>query len=227
MAKPGIDTGMGLERLATVMQGKNNIFETDLFAPILEKTGEFLVPRGKESERAYRIVADHSRAATFMIHDGVMPSNEGRGYVLRRLIRRATRFAALMPREGRGPKPLIAELVPTIVSIMGTHYESLRDREKEIIEVVRLEEERFLSVVERGGSVIRELQAKGDSLPGDKSFFLWDTFGFPKELTEDIWVRELGKKLSPKYEAEYRGALEAQQEKARASWKGSGGKALG
>jgi alanyl-tRNA synthetase len=132
-----------------------------------------------------------------------------------------------MPREGRGPKPILSELVPSVVSIMGTHYESLNERQKEIIEVVRAEEERFLSVVERGGTAIRELQAHGDTLAGDKAFYLWDTFGFPKEVTEDIWVRELGKKLSPKYEAEYRGAQEAQQEKARAAWKGSGGKALG
>ncbi len=228
MATPGIDTGMGFERLVAVMQGKRSNFETDLFLPLFEKLGECLVDIKSDAsvERAYRIVADHARAATFLVHDGIVPSNDGRGYVLRRLIRRATRFSALMARPGRELKPIVAELVPAVIGTMTDACRDLGERGGEIREIIAREEETFLAVVERGSAVIREMRAKTAKLTGERAFYLWDTFGFPRELTEDIWVRELSLALSPDFEKEYQASLGEQQDKARAAWKGSGARAL-
>jgi len=227
MAKPGIDTGMGLERVLTALQDRDSLFETDLFEP--RARGAAALMKQKEASpvavRARRIVADHVRASAFLVSDGVLPSNEGRGYVLRRLIRRAVRQTALFGEAF----PVVSSLVPAVVKVMSPAYPELAERERVIADTILAEEKRFIETLHHG---LHELEkersaSSGRPLTGTRAFYLYDTFGFPKELTEDIWVREMKLALSPKFEAEYKGALEEQQERARAAWKGSGARALG
>jgi alanyl-tRNA synthetase len=240
MEKPGIDTGMGFERLVAVIQGQDSIFKTDLFKPYFDQLDKlFVSPEGVDEVallQAKRIVSDHSRAAVFLVSDGVVPSNEGRGYVLRRLIRRATRQENLFGgRDKHGP--IVAEMVPIVVKVMGEQYPELKDRQADIQRIIRDEEERFLETVQRGLEEIQKLRLDVDSntgkpraLTGLDAFSLYDTHGMPRELTLDIWLRELkGEKLalSPGFEKEYEDAMNAQQERARAAWKGAGVMGLG
>lgn len=228
MAKPGIDTGMGLERISAAVQGKETMFETDIFLPLIEQVAEqlHLSSSMKDSgllRRAQRIIADHSRAAAFIVCDGVTPSNEGRGYVLRRIIRRAVRQTALFGEAC----PVVSVLIPLLVSKMSPVYPELEERAKTIIETILAEEVRFIDTLQRG---LEELEKeRGDNsgaLLGDRAFYLYDTFGFPRELTVDIWTKEMKQPLSSSFDVEYENALEAQQGRARAAWKGSGARTL-
>ncbi len=188
LPKPSVDTGAGLERIAAVMQDKDDNFHTDLFAPLIAQV-ETLVgatyPGGPQGTGiSYRVLADHARAVTFLLLDGVYPSNEGRGFVLRRILRRAVRHAWLLGRR----EPTLAKLVPTVVALMSDAYPELRGREKKIVEVVQREEENFYNTIEAGLNRLDAVFAsrRARCIPGDEAFKLFDTFGFPIDLTELI-----------------------------------------
>ena len=185
LPKPSIDTGMGLERISAVLQGTHDNYETDLFraliAAIVERTG---VPAEGEAKASNRVIADHLRASSFLIADGVLPSNEGRGYVLRRIMRRAMRHAELLGAR----EPLMHRLVPALVREMGAAYPELVRGEAMITETLYLEENRFKKTLERGLRLLDEGSAglnKGDTFSGETAFKLYDTYGFPLDLTQD------------------------------------------
>jgi len=187
-----VDTGMGLERLVAILQGKKSNYDTDLFAPLIDEicalTGKTY--EGEVHQIAMRVVADHVRALSFAIADGAMPSNEGRGYVLRRLLRRASRYA----RQLGVHKPIIHKLVPPLAVIMGDAYPELREKSAHISRVVKGEEENFIATLERGLEIFESVAARvkdtgGNVFPSDEAFKLYDTFGFPLDLTE-LMARE-------------------------------------
>ena len=218
LPNPSIDTGMGLERFAALLQGTHDNYETDLFktllADVANATNTDVADDGGQSRR---VIADHLRSMSFLIAEGVLPSNEGRGYVLRRIMRRAMRHATLLGAD----KPVIHGLVPTLVREMGQAYPELQTGEAMISETVRLEEERFLKTLSRGLSILEEESAElgeGDTLPGETAFKLYDTYGFPLDLTQDA-LRQRGIDVDqPGFDA----AMEAQKAEARANWSGSG-----
>ena len=223
LPRPSIDTGMGLERMATVMQGVHNVFETDTFATIIESSQDLLKAKATEDTIAsHRVIADHLRSTSFLIADGVLPSNEGRGYVLRRIMRRAMRHAHLL---GAG-KPLMHRLVPTLVSEMGQAYPDLGRAQPLITEVLEREETRFRQTLEKGLRLLDEESAglaEGDQLSGETAFKLYDTFGFPYDLTEDaLRARNIGVDKDG-----FDAAMALQKAAARAAWKGSGAAADG
>ena len=226
LPKPNIDTGMGLERLAAVIQGVKSNYDTDLFKPIIramEKISGVKYGENEEYDVSLRVIADHSRAVTFLLGDGCLPSNEGRGYVLRRILRRAVRHGKILGLN----HPFLHELVPVIISLMEEPYPDLRDKKSFIEKVVMNEEQRFNETLDTGLRILREetaaLLGEGKKVvPGDLVFRLYDTFGFPVDLTADI-VRKDGLKLDMEG---FERAMEAQREKARESWKGSGEAAL-
>ena len=218
LPRPSIDTGMGLERIAAVLQGTHDNYETDLFkaliASIVEKTG---VPAEGNHKASNRVIADHLRASSFLIADGVLPSNEGRGYVLRRIMRRAMRHAELLGARD----PLMWKLVPTLVREMGAAYPELGRAQDLITETLLLEEERFRKTLERGLRILDEESAplgKGDIFSGDTAFKLYDTYGFPLDLTQDA-LKPRGIQVDTDA---FNAAMEAQREDARRAWKGSG-----
>ena len=218
-----IDTGAGLERVVFALQGKPSPFDTDLFTPIVEKAAGILKAdpyRDEKTTRAFRVIADHSRAATMLMAEGVIPSNVDRGYVLRRLIRRALRYGQLMGVD----RPFLHELVPATVEIFKQGYPDLKDAAAQVSSTLRVEEEKFLETLERGEVELGKLleTAGGKQLPGEKAFYLYETFGFPLELTKEI-CQEKGVALD---EAEFHKASEKAADTARASWKGSGEKQL-
>lgn len=190
-----IDTGMGLERMASIMQNVENNFETDGFMPLIKATEKLgNVPYGKteEGDTAYKVISDHIRTVSFAVGDGALPSNEGRGYVLRRLIRRAVRFATNIGIH----EPFMHTLVPVVGEIMKESYPEVQAREENIARIVRVEEERFHETLDDGlrilKSIIEKEEAKGSTVfPGEEVFTLYDTYGFPKELTEE-YVAEHG-----------------------------------
>src|SRR6266513_2569308 len=198
LPKPSVDTGAGLERIAAFMQGESNNFHNDLFQPLIkavEKTIRKKYDRGEEGA-SFRVIADHSRAVAFLIADGVFPSNEGRGYVLRRILRRAVRHAWLLGRR----KPTLVDIVRVVIDEMSDVYPELGARAKHIIDTTRAEEERFLSTIEGGMRRFDELApaktSKGSTaihgtISGEDAFKLYDTFGFPIDLTE-LMARERG-----------------------------------
>ncbi|MGV8079147.1 MAG: alanine--tRNA ligase [Syntrophales bacterium] len=226
LPKPNIDTGMGLERLAAVVQGKLNNYDTDLFQPIIQFVANLCgKPYGSnpDSDVSLRVIADHSRAVTFLIGDGCLPSNEGRGYVLRRILRRAARHGKLLGLD----KPFLNEIVPVIVNLMKDPYDDLVAKESYIRKVVINEEQRFIDTLDSGlkilGDEVAALKKTGGTvIPGAVVFKLYDTFGFPVDLTADI-VRKDGLTLDTEG---FEQAMEAQREKARESWKGSGEQAV-
>ena len=223
LPKPSIDTGMGLERLSAVLQGKHNNFDIDLFQNLI-RASESLTGTKAEGERAasHRIIADHLRASCFLMSDGVMPSNEGRGYVLRRIMRRAMRHAHQLGSK----EPLMHRLVPALVAEMGDAYPELKRAQAMVTETLRLEEERFKQTLERGLKLIEEETTKvaiGGALPGDVAFKLYDTYGFPLDLTQDI-LR--GQEKSVDTDG-FTAAMNEQKARARAAWKGSGESATG
>ena len=182
LPRPSIDTGMGLERMTAVLQGTHDDYKTDLFGALIEAVADLthVDPEG-ERKASHRVIADHLRASSFLIADGVLPSNEGRGYVLRRIMRRAMRHAELLGAS----EPLMAKLVPVFVREMGQAYPELHRAEALITETLRLEETRFRRTLERG-LVILDEQAKslkkGDMFDGVAAFTLYDTYGFPLDL---------------------------------------------
>ena len=218
LPKPSIDTGMGLERIAAVLQGTHDNYETDLFraliSAIVEKTG---VPATGDAKASNRVIADHLRASSFLIADGVLPSNEGRGYVLRRIMRRAMRHAELLGAK----EPLMHRLVPALVREMGAAYNELVRAEALITETLYLEENRFKKTLERGLRLLDEDSSglgKGDTFSGETAFKLYDTYGFPLDLTQDA-LKPRGITVDT---AAFEAAMEAQREEARRAWKGSG-----
>jgi alanyl-tRNA synthetase len=223
LPKPCIDTGMGLERFTTVMQGVHNVFDTDLFRTLIdasvEATGK---PAAGDALASHRVIADHLRSSCFLIADGVSPSNEGRGYVLRRIMRRAMRHAHLL---GAG-EPLMHRLAPTLVAEMGAAYPQLVRAQPLIVETLRQEEERFLRNLPRGMSLledaVRDLPS-GGVLSGETAFKLYDTYGFPLDLTQDA-VR--AKDLTVDLDA-FDQAMARQKQMGRERWTGSGQAAQG
>ena len=186
LPKPSVDTGAGLERIAAVMQGEDDNFHTDLFHPLIERVGELVgrpYDRSADERGSYRVLADHARAVSFLLADGVYPSNEGRGYVLRRILRRAVRHAWLLGRR----EPTLAPLTTIVVREMGAIYPELRARAEYIHEVTETEEGRFLETIEGGLRRLDEIFASGaTAISGAEAFKLYDTFGFPIDLTQII-----------------------------------------
>jgi len=215
---PSIDTGMGLERIAAVMQGTNDNYAIDLFKTLIAASVELTgVPAEGANAPSHRIIADHLRASAFLIADGVLPSNEGRGYVLRRIMRRAMRHAHILGAKD----PLLYRLVPTLTAEMGRAYHELERGQGLIEETLKLEETRFRETLERGlrllDDAVHGLNA-GDTLPGEVAFKLYDTYGFPYDLTEDaLKAKGLGVDASG-----FAAAMERQRAEARKSWAGSG-----
>ncbi|HVZ79639.1 MAG TPA: alanine--tRNA ligase [bacterium] len=227
LPKPNIDTGMGLERVASVMQKAPSNFETDLIAPLMQaiaKAGNIqFQPDGSQTYTSMKVISDHLRATTFLIADGVLPSNEGRGYVLRRILRRAVRHGKLMGFNG----PFLAPLTLKVGELMGSVYPEVRDRKDHIVNVVRAEEERFFETLAAGTERLLEKieglkKTQATVLSGEEAFTLYDTYGFPLDITKEI-LREKGFGLD---EAGFEKAMESQKEKARSGWKGSGDAAL-
>ncbi|TMI98638.1 MAG: alanine--tRNA ligase [Alphaproteobacteria bacterium] len=218
LPKPSIDTGMGLERIAAVLQGVHSNYEIDLFVHLIAAVHEHIGrPSSAVNEASPRVIADHLRASSFLIADGVLPSNEGRGYVLRRIMRRAMRHAELLGAR----EPLIWKLVPTLTREMGQAYPELLRAEALITETLKLEETRFRKTLERGLSILDEASRslkKGDMFDGVTAFTLYDTYGFPLDLTQDaLKSRGISVDISS-----FTDAMEEQKAKARASWAGSG-----
>jgi alanyl-tRNA synthetase len=221
---PSIDTGAGLERIASVLQGASSNYHTDLFLPLLERVGEVVGrPYDADSKEAtsYRVLADHARAVAFLLADGVFPSNEGRGYVLRRILRRAGRHAWILGRR----EPTLVDVVEVVIREMGNAYPDLEIRKEHLLKTTRAEEDRFLATIEGGMSRFDELAppegGAGDDaivISGEEAFRLYDTFGFPLDLTE-LMARERG--LGVDQEG-FGTALEAQRERSRADRADSG-----
>jgi alanyl-tRNA synthetase len=218
LPKPSIDTGMGLERITAVLQGKHDNYDIDLMRALIEASADAsgTDPDGPHKV-SHRVVADHLRSSCFLIADGVLPSNEGRGYVLRRIMRRAMRHAQLMGCKD----PLMYRLVPTLVSEMGRAYPELGRAEALIAETLKLEETRFKQTLDRGLKLLDEATAsmsKGDMLPGETAFKLYDTYGFPLDLTQDaLRPRGINVNLDG-----FQTAMAAQKAEARKAWAGSG-----
>lgn len=217
LSKKGIDTGMGLERIAAVMQGVPSVFDTDAFKPTMEAIMDASGLTGNPDSKqlaSLRIVADHARAVAFLVADGVLPANEGRGYILRRLIRRAVRHGRLLGIE----RPFMADIADAVSSVFSHVYPELGARRDHIDKVIRTEEERFLERLDQGTTmlqdIIDDLKGKGLSeLPGSWAFKLYDTYGFPFELTREI-AEESGMSVD---EEGFKEAMEEQRERARAS----------
>ena len=218
LPKPSIDTGMGLERIAAVLQGKHDNYEIDLFVALIRAIADLTGadPHG-EQKGSLRVIADHLRASSFLISDGVLPSNEGRGYVLRRIMRRAMRHGQLLGAK----EPLMYRLVWALVREMGQAYPELVRAENLIEETLKLEETRFRKTLDRGLTILDEKSAslkKGDMFDGETAFTLYDTYGFPLDLTQDaLRNRGIGVDI-----ASFTDAMEQQRKKARAAWAGSG-----
>jgi alanyl-tRNA synthetase len=219
LPRPSVDTGAGLERIAAVMQGTDDNFHTDLFQPLLDRAGELIGRPYREDgdDRAsYRVLADHARAVAFLLADGVYPSNEGRGYVLRRILRRAVRHAWLLGRR----EPTLTPLTQVVVQQMGDVYPELRAKADFIADVTRNEEERFLETIEGGLARLDELLATGArTIAGEDAFRLYDTFGFPIDLTQ-LLARERGVEVDV---AGFEEALEEQRERSRSDRAGRKG----
>jgi alanyl-tRNA synthetase len=218
LPKPSIDTGMGLERIAAVLQGVHDNYDVDLFRTLIDASVDLTGRKAEGADApAHRVIADHLRASSFLIADGVAPSNEGRGYVLRRIMRRAMRYA-----HGLGAQdPLLARLAPVLAREMGGAFPELLRAEKLIIETLRSEEEKFHALLERGLKLLEEETgklAKDEALPGAAAFKLYDTYGFPLDLTQDALRRE-GRAVDV---AGFDAAMEVQRKAARAAWAGSG-----
>ena len=213
---PNIDTGMGLERLACVMQGVDNLFEVDTIQRIMEHASRIAGVRYKENEEAdvsLRVITDHIRSTTMLIGDGVLPSNEGRGYVLRRLLRRAARHGRLLGID----RPFLYDIAATVIEENKTAYPELVDQKDFIQKLIRTEEESFGKTIDQGLELLNELMAnaKGNSIAGEDAFRLYDTFGFPLDLTRDI-VEEKGFSVD---EATFEEKMKQQKERARSARK--------
>ncbi|MCP5464325.1 MAG: alanine--tRNA ligase [Deltaproteobacteria bacterium] len=222
LPKPSIDTGMGLERLTALLQGKQSNYDSDLFTPILQRIQKIVCKNygdNEEDDVSMRVLADHIRATVFLINDGVLPSNEGRGYVLRRIMRRAIRHGKLLGQS----HPFFHKLIPTVIAEMRGAYPELESNQETISKITLAEEERFFETLDKGLKLLSEEietqnQAGNKIIPGEAAFKLYDTFGFPLDLTELI-ASEKG--LSVDMQG-FEKAMDEQKERARQGWKGSG-----
>ena len=218
LPKPSIDTGMGLERIAAILQGVTSNYDTDLFRALIAASEDLTAAKAEGDQRpSHRVIADHLRASSFLVADGVSPHNEGRGYVLRRIMRRAMRHAWLLGAKD----PLMHRLAPTLVDQMGDAYPELRRAEATIVDTLRQEEERFRTSLGRGIGLLEDATSnlpEGGVLPGDVAFKLYDTYGFPLDLTQDA-VRAKGLSVDT---AGFDVAMDRQRTTARAAWSGSG-----
>ena len=218
LPRPSIDTGMGFERITAVLQGVHDNYDIDMFRALIAASAEATEQAADGSFRnSHRVVADHLRSASFLIADGVLPSNEGRGYVLRRIMRRAMRHLHMMGTK----EPVFHRLVPALVRQMGVAYPELSRVETLIADTMRLEEGRFKALLERGLGLLSDETARlgeGQVLPGTVAFRLYDTFGFPLDLTQDA-LREQGRAVDT---AGFEAAMAEQRARARAAWAGSG-----
>ncbi|MDD2523210.1 MAG: alanine--tRNA ligase [Endomicrobiaceae bacterium] len=221
LARKNIDTGMGLERLVAAVNGKNNVFETDLFLPIMQASSDLLKISLNSNIQKMRMIADHARAVTFLISDGILPSNEGRGYVLRRILRRAVRQGKVFGMN----EPFLHKLVKDVHSIMSPAYPELTSRLDNIKSMIKVEEEKFLETLNTGTDILNNLisdykNKRNLVINGNDVFKLYDTYGFPHELTKEI-AQENGLTIDEKsFEEEKKNA----QEKSRGAWSGSGEK---
>lgn len=216
LPKPSIDTGMGLERVVAIKEGKFNNFDSSLFMPIINKIQNLATKElSKDNIGSFRVIADHLRAVCFMISQGILFDKEGRGYVLRRILRRAVRHGYLLGFR----KPFMAKLVDTLDSIVGSHYIDIREKKEYIKEQITLEEDRFFKTIESGMSLFEEeLKNTKDNFSAKVAFKLYDTFGFPLDLTQDM-LRD--KNLSVDIQ-KFDELMTKQRNKAKAAWKGSG-----
>lgn len=215
LPKPSIDTGMGLERIAAVMQGTHDNYEIDMMQALIRSSAE--ASKTDADSVSHRVIADHLRASTFLITDGVLPSNEGRGYVLRRIMRRAMRHAHMLGCTD----PLMFRLVPALIREMGDAYPDLKRSESLVTETLKLEETKFKQLLDRGLKLLDDATGEmkaGDELDGEVAFKLYDTYGFPLDLTQDaLKVREITVD-----EDTFKSAMQRQREEARKAWSGSG-----
>ena len=220
LPKPSVDTGMGLERIAALLQGTHDNYETDHFKKLISSTSEIVKVKPNEKNlSSFRVIADHLRASSFLIAEGVLPSNEGRGYVLRRIMRRGMRHSHLLGSK----KPVFYNIFKTLVQEMKDNYPELQRAESLIKETLKMEEEKFLVLLDRGIKILNDEIAKIDKvLPGDVAFKLYDTYGFPLDLTEDILKN---KSLKIDHE-KFQSLMKESRELAKKNWKGSGDSAI-
>jgi len=222
LPRPSIDTGMGLERLASVLQNQDSNYHTDLVFPFVQEASRISgIPYGSndESDVSLRVIADHVRAVTFLVSDGVGPSNEGRGYVLRRIMRRAARHGKLLGLD----KPFLHLICPLVGDVLGDAFPEVRENMKKVVKVVQLEEDRFGRTLDQGLARLSQLldevkEAVPALLPGEEVFRLYDTYGFPLDLTQDI-ATESGVDVDVEG---FNREMERQKDRARAAWTGSG-----
>lgn len=218
LPRPSIDTGMGLERIASILQRADSNYETDLFVPIIQEIDKMAGVRYSAGPDGFplRVIADHIRACSFLIADGVLPSNEGRGYVLRRILRRAVRFGKKLGLND----PFFYRLVPCVVNLMGGHYVELAEKESFIVQVIKNEEERFFVTLSEGLRKVEEIvervkEMNESAIPGGDAFMLYDTYGFPIDLTEDV-AEENGLLVD---KAGFEAMMEEQKARGRKSFK--------
>ena len=220
LPKPSVDTGMGLERISALLQGTHDNYQTDHFKNLISSASEILkVKANKENMASFRVIADHLRACSFLIAEGVLPSNEGRGYVLRRIMRRGMRHSHLLGSK----EPIFYKVLKTLINEMSASYPELSRGEALITETLKMEEEKFLVLLERGMNILDEETKKvKDVFPGDVAFKLYDTYGFPLDLTQDV-LRNKSIKVDVK---KFDQLMTKRREDAKKNWKGSGDSAV-
>jgi len=220
LPKPSVDTGMGLERIAALLQGTHDNYETDHFKKLINSTSEIVKIKPNEKNlSSFRVIADHLRASSFLIAEGVLPSNEGRGYVLRRIMRRGMRHSHLLGSK----EPIFFNIFKTLMEEMKDNYPELQRAQSLIKETLKMEEEKFLVLLDRGIKILNDEISKIDKvLPGDVAFKLYDTYGFPLDLTEDILKNKSLKIDNEKFHS----LMKESKELAKKNWKGSGDSAI-
>ena len=221
LPKPSVDTGMGLERISALLQGTHDNYETDHFKILIEASSNLTKTKvNKENIASHRVIADHLRASAFLIAEGVLPSNEGRGYVLRRIMRRGMRHSHTLGSK----EPIFYKIVPTLIKEMSDSYPELKRAEPLITEILKTEEEKFSTLLAKGIEILNDnlSNIKNNFLPGDLAFKLYDTYGFPLDLTQDILKN---KKINVDV-AGFDKAMKERKEKTKLAWKGSGDQAV-
>jgi len=221
LPKPSVDTGMGLERISALLQGTHDNYEIDHFKNLIATSSNLTKSKvTKENRASHRVIADHLRASAFLISEGVLPSNEGRGYVLRRIMRRGMRHSHILGSK----EPIFYKMVPTLINEMSDSYPELKNAEPLIVETLKTEEEKFSSLLIKGIEILNENlnKVKNNFLPGEVAFKLYDTYGFPLDLTADILKNKNIKIDQIGFDTE----IEKSKKLARANWKGSGDKSL-